>query len=177
MVVAQPPKLQKFADAVAERTDDGASGDPLTAVSQTRALRGATRAEQLGGVPPNDVPWSDSSFGRAVDLCAPSSPLRRATTTPRGKFEYGHGAGTSYPTPPGASTAALWQVKHRGELDAQNPESWKRVAAFKKILLENVGPSDGWPNERYGKGILDARAALDATLPDSDALERDKLPH
>jgi subtilisin family serine protease len=137
----------------------------------------APRTIAVGGVAPNDEPWSDSSFGGEVNICAPAWPVRRATTTLRGKFEYGHGGGTSYATPQVAGTAALWLAKHRAVLDARYPEPWMRVAAFKKILLERADPPAGWDSARYGKGILDARAVLDEPLPPRGTLVRDDQPH
>jgi subtilase family protein len=138
----------------------------------------APRTIAVGGCAPNDEPWSGSSFGETVDLCAPAWPVRRATTTVRGEYEYGHGGGTSYATPQVAGTAALWLVKHRGELDAQYPVPWMRVAAFHKILRDTARvPDQGWDHARYGRGILDARAVLDEPLPHRDALVRDDLPH
>ena len=136
------------------------------------------RTIAVGGSAPNDQPWTNSCFGPAVDLCAPAWPVRRATPTPLGKFEYGHGGGTSYATPQVAGTAALWLVRHRAELDAQYPAPWMRVAAFRRILRETARvPDDGWDSTRYGTGILDALKVLEAPLPERDTLVRDVEPH
>ena len=100
----------------------------------------APRTIAVGGSAPNDRPWVHSSFGGAVDLCAPSWPVRRATTTNSGAFEYGQGEGTSYATPQVAGTAALWLVKHRDALDSLYPEPWMRAAAFRAVVTAEPRP-------------------------------------
>ena len=138
----------------------------------------APRTIAVGGSAPNDHPWVSSSFGRAVDLCAPAWPIRRASTTNSGDFEYGPGEGTSYATPQVAGTAALWLVKHRGDLATAYPEPWIRVVAFRALVRETARvPQGGWDTSRYGTGILDAAKVLDEPLPDAGALIRDVEPH
>jgi subtilisin family serine protease len=137
----------------------------------------APRTIAVGGSIPGDRPWAGSSFGRYVDISAPAWPIWRASTTQLGRFEYGYGDGTSFATPQVAGTAALWLLHHRGTLGARYPERWMRVAAFLAILKEAARTPAGWDTTRYGRGLLDARAVLDAPLPDPLTLQRDTEPH
>ena len=138
----------------------------------------APRTIAVAGSTPNDQPWTGSSFGRTVDIAAPAWPIWRASTTQWGRFEYGYGDGTSFATPQVAGTAALWLVKHRDALAAKYPERWMRVAAFLKLLKETARiPDGGWDARNYGAGLLNARAVLDADLPDADALRPDTERH
>ena len=137
----------------------------------------APRTIAVGGSAPNDRPWVHSCFGRAVDLCAPAWPVRRASTTNAGDYVYGPGGGTSYATPQVAGTAALWLVKHREKLDETYPKPWMRVAAFREIVRNTAVPPSGWDTNRYGKGILDAAKVLDEPLPEADTLIRDIEAH
>jgi subtilisin family serine protease len=137
----------------------------------------APRTIAVGGSAPGDRPWSGSSFGRHVDISAPAWPIWRASTTQRGRFEYGYGDGTSFATPQVAGTAALWLRRHGAALDATYPERWMRVAAFLAVLRQTARTPPGWETSKYGRGLLDARAVLDAPLPDPLTLQRDTEPH
>lgn len=136
------------------------------------------RTIAVAGCTPDDLPWSGSSFGRHVDVSAPAWPVRRGSPSHRGRFEYVYGDGTSLAAPHVAGAAALWLVKHRGKLEQKYPEHWQRVAAFLKLLKETARvPAHGWDTTRYGAGILDAAALLQAELPDPARLRKDTELH
>ncbi|MBM4442405.1 MAG: S8/S53 family peptidase [Candidatus Rokubacteria bacterium] len=137
----------------------------------------APRTIAVGGSTPGDRPWTGSSYGRYVDVCAPAWPIWRASTTQLGTFEYGYGDGTSFATPQVAGTAALWLLKHRTALDAAYPQRWMGVAAFLKVLKETVRKPGGWNTNDYGAGCLDADAVLTADLPPVASLLKDDEPH
>jgi subtilisin family serine protease len=137
----------------------------------------APRTIAVAGSVPGDRPWAGSSYGRYVDISAPAWPIWRASTTQFGRFEYGYGDGTSFATPQVAGTAALWLVHRRAALDAAYPEGWMRVAAFLKILTATARTPANWDIHNYGAGLLDARAVLDAPLPDAATLQKDTEPH
>ena len=67
------------------------------------------------------------------------------------------GEGTSSATPQVAAAAALWIEKYKGFL----PGDWRRVEAVRHALFTSARRADA----RFGRGILQARAAL-AVAPD-----------
>jgi hypothetical protein len=69
------------------------------------------------------------------------------------------GGGTSAATPQVAAAAALWLRKYKKDLGY--PEPWMRVEAVRRALFEASKPGDAkHPNEFFGEGILNAKAAL-----------------
>ncbi|MBV8572034.1 MAG: S8/S53 family peptidase [Acidobacteriaceae bacterium] len=81
------------------------------------------------------------------------------------------GAGTSSATPQIAAAVALWYEKYKTQL----PRDWRRVEAVRNALFRSAKNADPC---YFGKGILQARAALDVTPqldlpqtpPDDDSL-------
>lgn len=131
------------------------------------------RTLAIAGCTPALAPWLGSSFGPEVDVSAPAWPIRRASVDRRGDPAYGYGDGTSFATPLVAATAALW-LRHRdAEIEAAYPHAWQRVEAFKTLLRGTAQRPTDWNRRLYGEGILDARAVLDAVLPDATALKED----
>jgi len=124
-----------------------------------------SRTIAIGGSTPDDVPWSGSSRGVEVDISAPAWPIYRASVDGRGRPIYGFGDGTSFATALTAGAAALWCAKHAATLAETYAQPWERVAAFKTLLKSTARPPAGWDTSRYGTGILDAEALLDAPLP------------
>jgi len=132
----------------------------------------------VGGTTLGGHPWSGSSHGRYVDVCAPADLVRRGTVTRARKFEYGLGDGTSFATQMVGGAAALWVAKHGPTtLHQAYPERWQRTAAFLKLLKETARVPPGWDSSQYGAGILQADALLGAPLPAADTLIKDLEPH
>lgn len=116
-------------------------------------------------------PWKGGCRGPSVDIAAPAAAIWRATTSRSGKFGFGAGEGTSYAAPQVAGTAALW-LRHRGEeITMRYREGWQRVEAFRRLLHVTAQPGVDWDG-RYGKGILNAKAVLEAPLPNPEDLTR-----
>lgn len=73
-----------------------------------------------------------------------------------------NGGGTSSATPQVASTAALWILKHKKELEAMGyAGSWKQVEAVRNALYQSTkpGPFPDWA-KYFGQGIIQAKDAL-----------------
>ncbi|MGE0874656.1 MAG: S8 family serine peptidase [Burkholderiales bacterium] len=133
----------------------------------------------VAGSAPNDEPWSGSSCGPQVDISAPAWPIRRGNAHRNRDapptYDYGYGDGTSFATPQVAAAAALWLARHRGRLRSKYPQNWMRVEAFKRLLKRTADTVGGaWDTESHGAGILDARALLEASLPNANTLEREE---
>jgi subtilisin family serine protease len=119
-------------------------------------------------------PWPDSSRGPLVDISAPGESVWAAAvdldTTPP-KFIQRRSNGTSYAVATLAGVAALWLAHHGREVirDRYGPANVQH--AFLALLRSHgrrVPPnwiSNGW-HQRYGVGIVDAVALLEAGLPD-----------
>ncbi len=149
-----------------------AAGNYVRSVVPPASLK---RTLSIGGVTVAEVPWSGSSYGPEVDLSAPAADVRRAVTSPSGKYSYSRGGdGTSYATGIVSGAAALWLIHHDGELRTKYAEPWQVVEAFKvSAKLTARKPSGNWKSGAFGEGILDARALLEFPLPDPATLVKD----
>jgi hypothetical protein len=128
-------------------------------LSRTLAIGGVAKADK------KIIPWSGSSHGPEVDISGPAEGIRRAEMK-KGKPVYSHGGdGTSYATALTAGAAALWLARHGGVLDAQYPQPWQRVEAFKQLLRSEVRVPSPWYPGSFGTGVLDVEKLLSAPLP------------
>lgn len=125
------------------------------------------------------MPWTGSSRGIYVDICAPADDIYRADVKldGNGDYVYGYapgGDGTSYATVHVSGTAALWIAYHgRGYLRDRYEHGWQIIAAFFKLMQETATVPEGWDTHLYGAGILNAGALLDAELPEPGELRPD----
>jgi hypothetical protein len=69
------------------------------------------------------------------------------------------GRGTSSATPQIASTAALWIQKFKSQWDSYS-QGWMKVEAVRKALYDSAQLDSPSPNERLGRGVIRAKAAL-----------------
>jgi hypothetical protein len=69
------------------------------------------------------------------------------------------GRGTSSATPQIAAAAALWIQKHKSKWDGYS-QGWMRVEAVRKALADSAKLESSALNERLGRGIIRAQAAL-----------------
>lgn len=73
------------------------------------------------------------------------------------------GAGTSSATPQIAAAAALWLRRNGARFPDRN---WQRAEAVRQALFRSARHAGDEPNPQLGRGVLDARAALDITDPE-----------
>ena len=122
-------------------------------------------------------PWEGSSSGPSVDVSAPGESVWRATLAEDGTYSAGMGKGTTFATATVAGVAALWLAHHAGSAELEHlRERGETASAFRALLKETAWkPGDGssvfpcddgivWSSSRYGAGILDAAALLEAPL-------------
>jgi hypothetical protein len=121
-------------------------------------------------------PWSGSSRGSAVDLCAPGDGVWvAAPSRDDGGLQYRvepH-SGTSFAVAHAAGVAALWLAYHGGAQRLRRryrPQNLQRL--FLTLARQTARKPAGWDGRRFGAGILDARALLEADLPDPAAFGR-----
>jgi hypothetical protein len=124
----------------------------------------------VGASTADGQPWSRSSHGPAVDICAPGESIWAASvdsdvSPPVFDVRQNHN-GTSYGTAHLAGVAALW-LAHHGHGTLMNTYGGDRIQAVFVELLKSVGHRrpTGWDPGQYGAGIVDAERLLNATLP------------
>ena len=118
----------------------------------------------------DDEPWSRTSHGPEVDICAPGTNIWLANVNtdvspPIFDVNQDHN-GTSFAVAHLAGVAALWLAHHgyQALIGRYGPAGLQD--AFVR-LLKSAGhrrPA-GWNTSEYGVGIVDAEALLSAALP------------
>ncbi len=129
----------------------------------------------VGGITRDEYTWWGSCRGTSLDISAPAANLYRPTTELRnGRLNrslYGDGGdGTSYATVHVAAAAALWLSHHGPRITTMYGRTWRVVEAFRDVIRATARPIKTRMADQFGAGILDIAAALDAQLPDPDAL-------
>lgn len=131
----------------------------------------------VGGTNYDSQPWSGSSRGKAVNVCAPGENV----FVPRAAFKadkmYNYGSGTSYATPHIAAAIALWLSYHEDRLEDLYEFPWQRIEAFRYCMNHSVKIPDDWDETRYGAGILDALKLLKIKLPTPEQLTHKYRDH
>jgi hypothetical protein len=143
-------------------------------------------------------PWVHSSRGRGVDIAAPGESVWRGTMggddldVPITSM----GTGTTYGTATTSGVIALWVAKHKGTPAYETLKQQGKLTQTLISLLEQTSwrpgepgvpdeadcaPGTGWNARRYGAGIVDAKALLEAPLVAAstraeDAADVDQLP-
>jgi hypothetical protein len=129
----------------------------------------------IGGTNVRDEPWRGSSHGPEVDFCAPAEGVWAATARRehrRAEFSVEPHDGTSFAVANTAGVAALW-LAHHGADTLRRRYGWPNVQRlFLMLARKTARRPDGWDQRDYGAGILDARALLEAELPDPGAFGR-----
>jgi hypothetical protein len=144
------------------------------------------------------VPWVHSSRGHGVDISSTGESVWRGTMGGEDLTEQvtGMGTGTTYATSTTAGIAALWVARHRDSSQYQELKEEGKLTQTLISLLQQTSwrPNEagqpaaaacrddaGWNASRYGAGIVDARALLDAPLASAGtrgerAMDLDQLP-
>jgi hypothetical protein len=118
----------------------------------------------------DDQPWSRSSHGPAVDICAPGESIWVANVNtdvspPVFDVNQDH-KGTSFAAAHLGGVAALW-LAHHGYPALISRYGAANLQAVFMQLLKSAGyrRPPGWNTSEYGAGIVDAEALLNASLP------------
>lgn len=122
-------------------------------------------------------PWTGSSAGPSVDVSAPGESVWRASLGEDGAYTAGMGTGTTFAAATVAGVAALWLAHHGGSDALSDLRARGEISNAFRALLEATAwkpgagsspvPCDAgivWNSSRYGAGILDAAALLEAPL-------------
>jgi serine protease len=112
-------------------------------------------------------PWRGSASGPAVDVTAPGESVWRAyahKVSGQLKFDTERSSGTSYATATTAGICALWLQRH-GVAAMRSRYGARLASVFMALLKAHVRGIPGWNTGRYGPGIVDAKALLEAPLP------------
>jgi len=143
------------------------------------------RVIAVTGIRADGSPYADLPLQFMAGCYGPASKMRTALAawTPNipwarrgaGSIVDQDGGGTSAATPQVAAAAALWLERHAAALAAQ--PGWRRVEAVRHALFSSAArPASGAePHKYFGRGVLDARAALDLppfVEPDAYASEK-----
>ena len=129
----------------------------------------------IGGIGITDAPWPGSSHGREVDFCAPAEGVWVATArreNGRAAFTVEPHDGTSFAVANTAGVAALWLAHHGAETLRRRYGRENVQRLFLTLARRTARTPDDWDSRNYGAGILDARALLEASLPDPAAFAR-----
>ncbi len=116
----------------------------------------------------DDQPWSGSSRGAQVDISAPGQAVWTAASNkgPDGPvYTVEQGDGTSFAVAALAGIAALW-LAHHGPATIKQKYGGMTQEVFRLLVALTCRTPSGWDGSRYGAGIVDAKALLDAALPD-----------
>ena len=118
-----------------------------------------------------DVPWTGSCHGPAVDITAPGESVWRARTVRNDgggeSFLVERGNGTSFAVATMAGVAALWVSYHGWPTLVRKFGAGNIARVFKDLVQSTCRTPRGWDTHEYGPGIVDAKALLNAPLPDA----------
>jgi hypothetical protein len=146
------------------------------------------RCVTMGGVGPGLKPWRSAATGIHVDLCGPADEIRRVlaeslspgqTAT---KIAVNTGDGTSYATACCSGAAALWLAWHGMDMlkTHYGPTGlWQIPKAFKYLAMTTAKPGS-WPadiTDKYGRGVLDIPALLNAELPPPGSMRKENAAY
>lgn len=133
------------------------------------------------GVMADGTPYADLPFGVMSGNYGPKSKQKTAMAaftpnTPWARFGCSavvdhNGRGTSAATPQIAAAAALWIQANKAACD-QYSQGWMRVEAVRRALFESARHPDGGLDKYFGRGLLQADAALAVQPAAENALVR-----
>jgi thermitase len=124
-----------------------------------------SRAISVAGCNIERKPWVGSSRGKKVDVSAPAESVWKAEYNKQGKPVVGQSDGTSFAVATTAGVAALWLSYHgRDKLIARYGEE-QLPLVFKKLLKLSCAHSPYLSTDKFGEGIVDAKALLEMELP------------
>jgi hypothetical protein len=159
-------------DAIQEAVNDGmivmaAAGNDVHFVTAPASYDNCLAVAATG---PDAKPWTGSSRGSAVDACAPGACIWTAAfvwgPSPPGQ-KVAQSNGTSYAVAHLAAVAALWLSRHGRDslIQTYGKANIQKLFVF---LLHQPGvcrKPAGWDGANWGAGVIDAKALLEAPLP------------
>ncbi len=159
-------------DAIQEAVDDGmivmaAAGNQVGFVTAPASYDNCLA---VAATTAQSAPWDGSSRGGQVDVAAPGSCVWAALfdwSSQPPAFVLRQSDGTSYAVAHLAGVAALW-LAHHGRDALISRFGRANVQAAFLTLLHSPGVSRvpaGWNPQKWGAGIVDAAALLQAPLP------------
>lgn len=142
-----------------------AAGNCVKAVVWPARFR---RCIAVAGSNVHDKRWKGSSRGSAVDIAAPAQHVYRARRKPDSTDmdDVAPSEGTSYAVALTAGVAACWLAHHGRKAILDSLGDGERLQdRFSKLLKETARKPEGW-KKKFGAGIVDAEALLQAPLSD-----------
>jgi thermitase len=108
--------------------------------------------------------YNSGFTGEEIDITAPGVDVWRAHSNRI--YQVSQSSGTSYATAIVAGACALWQA-HHGRANLIDRYGADRLFdVFKLLLNRSADDCDGtWDTDKHGAGVLDAKALLEAELP------------
>jgi len=121
----------------------------------------------VAAVNAKDLPWRHSAHGKAVDVSAPGESVWAADLALRDPSGVVRSSGTSFAVANLAGVAALWLAFHgRDALIARYGKELIQAVFLQVLTTEGCRQPDRWDADEWGAGIVDAKALLEAPLPD-----------
>ncbi len=143
-----------------------AAGNCVGVVVEPACLDDVVACAAVGlGVSGNVHPWTGTSHGPAVDVCAPGENVWIADYVD-GAARVRPGEGTSFAASATAAAATLW-LQHHGRaalLTRYGPQGIRLGDAFRRAVRASARRPAGW-NLAVGPGVLHLPSLLAAPLP------------
>jgi hypothetical protein len=123
----------------------------------------------VAGTNMEDRPWARGSRGWTVDISAPAEKVWKAELKEDSSSLSGVNCsqGTSFAVAGVAGIAALWLAYHGRDALCQRYNGHAYLHnVFYTLMQQTARRPDGWRDDLYGAGIIDAACLLQAELPD-----------
>ncbi len=123
----------------------------------------------VAGTNIDDRPWARSSRGRTVDISAPAENVWKAELRRNNPSlsDVACSQGTSFAVAGVAGIAALWLAHHGRQMLIDRYKDHATLHHVFYVLMQRTARRpEGWRDDLFGAGIIDAAALLSAEPPD-----------